>query len=355
MKQDEILNSIKRVSVFLAIAMSAMLSTQSIAKSSQENVFFSHGDWELGCDNTLSCRAAGYTENVMSNENVAMVMLSRQAGPATKVENWILLTNNDPSTNAQQKPAPEIIIDKTSLGPLEKGDDVSWKMNESQYGAFMAALSNKGKITFRDSVSTYTFSSAGSNAVLLKMDEFQGRVGTQGAILSKGERDESKVPLPKAVPILKKMPVLDTEGHKLNPDQLVTFKKQLLPAILQGKGSDCSEDLEQEEWFAAKLDADHTLIYAACWKGAYNAGNLWYIVSPDLKKIIQWIDNSNDTYHDGMIEGVFLGNSAGVSETKSQFLWNGSQFVDAFEDYRGHCAGYTDFAPCRMPLLLTKQ
>lgn len=355
MKQDRILNSTKRFSLFLVIAISTLVSTHSLAKSSQENVFFSHGDWELGCDNTLSCRAAGYTENAMSSENVAMVMLSRQAGPGTKVENWVLLTNNDPSTHSEQKSTPEIIINKTSLGPLEKGGDVSWKMNESQYGAFMAALSSKGKITFRDSVSTYTFSSAGSNAVLLKMDEFQGRVGTQGAILSKGARDESKVPLPRAVPVLQKVPVLDAEGHQLSADQLNTFKKQLLPTILQGKGSDCSEDIEQEEWFAARLDAGHTLIYASCWKGAYNAGNLWYIVSPDLKKIIQWVDNSNDTYHDGMIEGFFLGNSSGVSETKSQFLWNGSQFVDAFEDYRGHCAGYTDFAPCRMPLLLTKQ
>lgn len=355
MKLDDILNSMKRFSLFLAIAISALVSTQSIAKSSQENVFFSHGDWELGCDNTLSCRAAGYTENAMNNENVAMVMLGRQAGPATKVENWVLLTNNDPSTKSKQKSAPEIIINKTSLGPLEKGEDVSWKMNESQYGAFMAALSNKGKITFRDSVDTYTFSSAGSNAVLLKMDEFQGRVGTQGAILSKGDRDESKVPLPQAIPVLKKSPVLDTEGQKLSADQLNTFKKQLLPSIVKGKGSDCSEDIAQAEWFAARLDTDRTLIYAACWKGAYNAGNLWYIVSPDSKKIIQWVDNSNDTYHDGMIEGFFLGNSAGVSETKSQFLWDGSQFVDAYEDYRGHCAGYTDFAPCRMPLLVTKQ
>ncbi|WP_312456708.1 DUF1176 domain-containing protein [Pseudescherichia sp.] len=355
MKQEEILKSMKRLPVFLALALSALVSTQSIAKSSQENVFFYHGDWELGCDNTLSCRAAGYTENAMNSENVAVVILRRQAGPGAKVENWVLLTNNDSSMDSERKPAPEIIINKTSLGPLEKGDDVSWKMNESQYSAFMAALSNKGKITFRDSVDTYTFSSAGSNAVLLKMDEFQGRIGTQGAILSKGDRDESKVPLPKAVPVLKKMPVLDTEGHKLSPDQLNTFKKQLLPSILKGKGSDCSEDLEQEAWFAARLDADHTLIYASCWKGAYNAGNLWYTVSPDMKKIIQWVDNSNDTYRDGMIEGFFLGNSAGVSETKSQFLWNGSQFVDAYEDYRGHCAGYTNFSPCRMPLLLTKQ
>ena len=44
--------------LLLALTLFASLSTPLWA---DEGVSFSHKDWELACDNTLTCRAAGYS------------------------------------------------------------------------------------------------------------------------------------------------------------------------------------------------------------------------------------------------------------------------------------------------------
>src|SRR5688572_12803588 len=45
--------------------------------------YFSHHDWELACDNTGTCRAAGYQSD---DDDLAMsLLLTRAAGPATPV------------------------------------------------------------------------------------------------------------------------------------------------------------------------------------------------------------------------------------------------------------------------------
>ncbi len=40
---------------------------------------FAHKDWEVACDNTGTCRAAGYSDHAVS------VLLTRAAGPDTSV------------------------------------------------------------------------------------------------------------------------------------------------------------------------------------------------------------------------------------------------------------------------------
>jgi hypothetical protein len=47
---------------------------------------------------------------------------------------------------------------------------------------------------------TWTVSTSGANAVLLKMDEFQGRLDTPGALVRKGSKPESNVLPPLAPP-----------------------------------------------------------------------------------------------------------------------------------------------------------
>ncbi len=355
MQLNEFSKKVKSALNLIIVFMFLFVPIKSIAKDKNQGIDFSFDDWEMVCDNTLTCRAAGYTKNEMIDGDSAMVMLIRKGGPDTKIANFVLLTNNDPQADTDRNPTPEIVINNTSYGPLSKGEGVSWEMTETQVGAFLDALSNKGIITFRNKFGRYSFSSKGSNAVLLKMDAFQGRVGTKGAIIDKGNKDDSEVPLPKSVPIVKKSTVIDVNGKRIAPDKLRLFKKYLLPTILNQQGGDCTEELDHENWFEARLNNKNTLIYTSCVTGEYNQVNSWYVVTSDFKKIIQQVGGENDEYHDGVIQGEFLGNSVGSSETTSKFIWDGSRFIDAYEDYRGQCSGYVDFPLCRMPSLITRQ
>ena len=63
----------------------AILSLPALAET---GVSFSHKDWEVVCDNTLTCRAAGYSAEEGSGGSV---LLTRQAGAGTAVSGELML------------------------------------------------------------------------------------------------------------------------------------------------------------------------------------------------------------------------------------------------------------------------
>jgi hypothetical protein len=101
------------------IFASTIVASAHVHPAAFPHVSFDHQDWQLVCDNTRTCRAAGYQPD--GAERNASLLLTRRAGPAAPVQ---------------------------------------------------AEL---------------------QNAVLLKMDEFQGRLDTPGAIIRKGQKLESSV------------------------------------------------------------------------------------------------------------------------------------------------------------------
>ena len=77
----------------------AVLSLPALAKT---GVSFSHKDWEVVCDNTLTCRAAGYSAEEGSGGSV---LLTRQAGAGTAVSGELMLAEVTDSDVVDQRPA----------------------------------------------------------------------------------------------------------------------------------------------------------------------------------------------------------------------------------------------------------
>ena len=87
-------------STTLFAALDATLVLQVAAAETLPQVQFNHKDWEIACNNTRTCRAAGYqAEDVMPN---ASVLLTRQAGPnqAVIAELPLVQTDDDDVTPA---------------------------------------------------------------------------------------------------------------------------------------------------------------------------------------------------------------------------------------------------------------
>ncbi|MCO6504866.1 MAG: DUF1176 domain-containing protein [Snodgrassella sp.] len=62
----------------------------------------------------------------------------------------------------------------------------------------------------------------GFNAVMLKMDKMQGRIGTIGAVTKRGNKNESDVYAPVLAPVVKKAPVNQlTESKELTFDKVI--------------------------------------------------------------------------------------------------------------------------------------
>lgn len=179
------------------------------------------------CDNTLACCAQGYSPE---NERYSVaVLLTRFAGSSTPMENLVMLTNLlDNAEALPHRGTPHLLIDGRSLDALQWADEQrqGWRMNATPLSAFVSALRRDSHITFQDKWAIYPLSGAGSSAVLLKMDDVQGRVDTRSALFKKGVKDESGVKAPVIAPVIVKMRAEEAERRVMNAREVETLSNE---------------------------------------------------------------------------------------------------------------------------------
>jgi hypothetical protein len=98
-----------RYLTYLILAASA--AADAYPRSDLPSTTFSHKDWELPCDNTRTCRAAGYHEE--DDGPNATILLTRAAGPNQPVKVELQLADDE------RHPAPDQLamsIDGRVLG-----------------------------------------------------------------------------------------------------------------------------------------------------------------------------------------------------------------------------------------------
>ena len=319
-----------------SLALSLLLLTVSSVQAKPEtaSVSFSHKDWDLICDNTLTCRAAGYSAD--NADPAATVLLTRKAGPATPIDNKVMLADYDGQTAEKAPGAPQLLIADHSLGKLMHVDGDAWQMTPLQFAAFIKALRQDSRIVFKDTANDYVFSSAGSSAVLLKMDDVQGRVGTKGALIKKGDKDESGVKAPVPVPVIVKSPVTDKTARNMTPAEAALIRPALLKLISQSE-SDCDEERLADAWQIAALNQTKSLVMIPCWMAAYNGGDLYFVVDKDMKTSPELISDSANSYEEGVIGFAMKGRGLGDCWTNEEWVWNGQRFVQSLISNTGRC------------------
>ncbi|WP_426345708.1 DUF1176 domain-containing protein [Alcaligenes sp. HNGD-HTN06] len=328
-KQDgNVLFSVRMLAVSLVLAMSS-------AAAKDVSVTFSHKDWDLSCDNTLTCRAAGYAPE--SEEPGSTVLLTRKAGRGEPVVNKVMLAHYD---DAQQQTgaAPELFIAGRTAGRLSSAGDESWQMSEDQFTRFLAALKKDDALSFRRDDRTYLFSGAGSSAVLLKMDDVQGRVNTPGAILRQGKASESTVKLPLDAPRITRAPVIDKNLRPMNQQEDALIRPVLLQVLAADAEQSCSDDRLSEPWEIARLDPQFSLVAAPCWLAAYNAGDAYFLVSNTMQSAPVLVSDSATGYDNGLISSAMKGRGLGDCWSYETSVWDGSRFVESERGDTGRCA-----------------
>ena len=204
----------------IIVSMALVVLAQAAASTPAEQVSFSHKDWQLACDNTRTCRAAGYQSS--DDEPAVSVLLTRIAGPDQAVTGEIMIGQYFESDAVDALP-PEfeisLQIDKQGAGSVTMNkDSLLADMSAEQVAALLDALTRDSVIEWIADGHSWVLSDSGSTAVLLKMDEFQGRLDTPGALIRKGTRDESEVLPPVAVPAITAVALAEADD---NDDQLL--------------------------------------------------------------------------------------------------------------------------------------
>lgn len=309
-----------------------------------EPVTFQHQDWELACDNTRTCRAAGYQDE--SNSPPVSVLLTRKAGAGTTTTAQVTL--GDDWEESVLSSLPErftltVSIDGRALGSVAmRRDDAVADLKPAQTTALHKALLHHTRIEFSAGDVTWTLSDRGATAVLLKMDEAQGRIATPGALVRRGARAESGVLPPLPVPKISAAalhPPLPADERFLD-----RHGEALRKALEQSTGEEDCMDLHEgddpQPLEIVRLTKTKLLVSTRCWLAAYNAGSGYWIIEdrPPFRPVLVTADAN--AFDAGTLAAEHKGRGLGDCWYSTSWIWDGRSFVRSGQHSTGQCKGF---------------
>ncbi|MCL2021333.1 MAG: DUF1176 domain-containing protein [Betaproteobacteria bacterium] len=284
---------------------------------------FAHKDWDLACDNTRTCRAAGYQAEEGLNEPVyessVSLRITRVAGPNTPVAIALRIPDSNKPTSYRLRAGT------LDLRGLKKNHNWQIELTPEQSLAVMTEMlkDREPLIWFGDDASgdpDGRLSLAGLNAVLLKMDEWQGRVGTPGALIRRGSKPESSVLPPLPMPVVKVAAPVATQPADAD------LVERILPSLVEQRIiGDCyvpythePDEQELEKYFKAKLNAGFFSIHRLT-----NRRLLLSLLCSGYRPILgdqmaSWIVNDRPPYEPQFIEarGEFDAKTMSISDSR---------------------------------------
>ena len=326
----------KKVLLLTLLPVAAMAtSIQAIGENYQ--------DWDLVCDNTGTCRMAGYQEK---GDDPVSILFTRAAGENATVEGKLtILPFGEADRDVQVGQDIEIWLNGKSLGKVKHiSDDAPDKLTEEQTKALLSGLKKESEIRLTYGKTTLKVSDKGAAAAMLKMDEFQQRLNTPSALIRQGQ-EKHAVLAPQAAP---KVEAVSVNNHKTI--ELKRGEKQFkhVLALLRKAYDGCvDEDLESQDITLYPLTQNKILAEALCASGAYQSTNYYAVLDDKLSKVEQVLaDQYNEAGYDekqgyAFVRGTYKARGIGDCWSGDDAVWNGKIFIRTSEWTTGSCKGFT--------------
>ena len=298
-------------------------------------------DWDLVCDNTGTCRMAGYQDE--SSDPVS-ILFTRAAGENAAVEGkFTILPFGEADRDVQVGQDIEIWLNGKSLGKVKHiSDDAPDKLTEEQTKALLSGLKKESEIRLTYGKTTLKVSDKGAAAAMLKMDEFQQRLNTPSALIRQGQ-EKHAVLAPKVEPQIDAVSVKNRKTIEL---KLGEKQYDNVLALLRKAHDGCvDEDLESQDITIYPLTHNKVLAEALCFKGAYQGTNYYAVLDDKLSKVEQVLaEQYNEAGYDekqgyAFVRGSYKGRALGDCLAGQDAVWNGKIFIRTSEWTTGSCKG----------------
>lgn len=352
----------KKLTILLSAMMGLLPLTSISAHSAYGTPFegwgFVQDDWQVVCDNTLTCRAAGYAEEdqLDTPASILLTVLPKVSLPSATVQFL-------PEVPKQNNTEAELWLNGKNQGMLQPDADGSaYDLTAKQTQQLLSHSRQNTKIEIRAGGENWSISDRGMSAVLLKLDEVQGRVGTPIALVSKNHASKQIPKSAKAKPVIKKAYAY-ADNKQLDSSKLAYFQKNINKWIdIDAKeliGSDeVMGDCElvnpkteayqrMQEYGAGRLgweftpvDATHTLASHLCWQGAYNESSGYWLINHDKPSKPKLITTAGNDYSDGEIWAVHKDRGLGDCWNRAIWVWDGKTFINSEDLSTGMCRGF---------------
>jgi len=335
--------------VYPVLLLLAAGTVQAYPRSDLPSIKFEHKDWELACDNTRTCRAAGYQAEDAAPP--ASLLLTRRAGPGQPVRMQVRLAN--PSDRHPLPPRVQLSVDGRTLGTVRiDGKTDTGTLSEDQVRAVLPALVKNGQVAWLAGKTSWTMSTAGATAVLLKMDDFQGRIDTPGALVRKGGKPESTALPALNAPVVKAARVVSDDAAPVRFD--AGQQRVLLAALRKTVQPEECEALGQAgEVALRRLSSEKLLVSHACWQGAYNSGDGMWVINARPPYSPVAVTMAASGYANGVIESGQRGRGIGDCMALARWTWDGRSFAQTLAATTGMCRQVAAGGAWELPTLVS--
>lgn len=338
-----------------------LLPSQLVGASELPGVSFSHHDWELVCDNTRTCRAVGYQseggyEDEEERSEPLALLLTRKAGPGQPLSGELMIGRYDEDEpeprRAKRFPLTMWVNGRAQGTVLVTADTMTGTLSAAQVKTVLGAMVRNGSIAWGERVPEWTLSGKGAAAVFLKMDEFQGRLGTPGAIMRKGSKPESTVlpllpvPVVKAAPVPAGNPVTRTLSDPADP------LLQALRATISDEDCPNLSEGEAVEVTLSRLSTRKWLASTHCWLAAYNSGTGYWVINAEPPYAPMLVMTNGTDYSNGAIFLSMKSRGIGDCWSSEEWVWTGSEFRQTSSSSTGMCKMVAAGGAWSLPLLV---
>lgn len=285
-------------------------------------------DWEVACDNAGDCVAHGYPA-LADRPPETWVRLSIKAGPKGR-----------PVLDGQAKG-----VDFAKAKIIDAPADLAGKPPVEQ---LLAMARKEEKATFASAgAGKAAISLSGLAAALLAIDEAQGRLGTQTALIRKGDKPAAAVAAPKALPRVTPVPTAALGGAD----------EKLLAALAKAQPKSFREECPRQDdapgsGEAFRLSNELTLVQLYCDSGAYNfMSRFWLVSGADARgarpiafpspegKADATLTNPDYDPKRGVLAFFAKGRGVGDCGVMGEYAWTGARFELASWAQMLECAG----------------
>ena len=323
-----------------AILLSLLPFTAMAASTSIKGIG-NYQDWDLVCDNTGTCRMAGYQEK---GDDPVSILFTRAAGENAAVEGKLtILPFGEADRDVQVGQDIEIWLNGKSLGKVKHiSDDAPDKLTEEQTKALLSGLKKESEIRLTYGKTTLKVSDKGAAAAMLKMDEFQQRLNTPSALIRPGQ-EKHAVLAPKVEPKIDAVSVKNRKTIELKHGEK-QFNHVL--ALLRKANSCDDEDITSQDITLYPLTQNKVLAEALCVRGAYQGTNYYAVLDNKLSKVEQVLaEQYNRAEYDekqgyAFVRGTYKGRGIGDCWSSQDAVWNGKIFIRTSEWTTGSCKGF---------------
>ncbi|MEO1221599.1 MAG: DUF1176 domain-containing protein [Pseudomonadota bacterium] len=318
------------------IALSLSVSTLPVAPVPEPARF---DDWMASCDNGRDCQALAASQDW--SQDFWTLSVKRKADRAALPTIAIRPRFNETPSKFR------VVVDGKEPGfPFDQSGDLT---GDPQ--AFLSALAKgaEAKVLDGDGNIVGIIPTKGASAALRWIDDEQEREDTVTAIVARGEKLESAVQQPPALPTITVPPVSNEAPKTLEKDEIEAVQK----------AGDCYPFGPQEpEYF--RLDEDHSLGLIPCGFGAYQGWSMAVTIDESgqwlparMEQTSEWSEQDAADYpalgwtvtgpyfaHETtMLSGFAKGRGLADCGTATSWVWDGTMFRLAFYSAMNDCLG----------------